>query len=526
MSNPSFNLVDQPWIPCITLDGKKISVLSLNEALTRAHELRAIHADPPTTAALMRLMIAVVHRVLNGPKDIGDWDEAWQKEKFDGEAVREYLGTWRQRFDLFHPTEPFFQVRFQGEIKEKPPSLLNLAAATENNPTLFDHSTDASSVPMPAAEAAQWLITIQAFGSCGLVGGEGGGRTSGKAGLLAGSWVFFVTGKSLFHTLLLNTPIYDPSSGQPFQCSNRDEDMPVWERGSSIATAKRDPAGWLDLLTYPSRRIELIPSSPYNANNPLVVGVKRAEGNRPNDKWTLHGREMSMAFVKNKKYGFVPLRPDENRDLWRDATVLISTKAAGAPEAKGAPKILEYVAKLVVEGKIDQDERLGLDAYAIATNRASYLYWRHERLPLRTALFQSEKTADVDEGVAEAINRAHQVADCLQYAVAVLTGHSYDDANLGPDERKRRKLWAQQAMGEFWAPLGPSFDQFLNILPDDRQEALRGWYECLAEAIDAVWSSWTAAFPSTPAALRRAAQAERYKKMASGKIPCIQEEAK
>jgi len=374
---------------------------------------------------------------------------------------------------------------------------------------------------MSAAEAARWLVTIQAFDSCGLMSGDGGGRISSKAGLLAGSWVFFVTGKSLFHTLLLNTPIYDPLSSQPFPCS--DKDAPVWEREPSSVeetqrgTRERTPEGWLDLLTYPSRRVELIADS--NVDTPRVCRVKMTEGDRPHSKWTLYGREMFVAFVQHKKYGLVPLRPEENRDLWRDATVLINTKLTNPAQ----PLVLKRVARLVTDEKINGHERLGLDAYAIATNQSSYLYWRHERLPLRTALFH---LTDIDEKIDEAIDGANQVADHLQRAVAVLAGRPYGNVELDSDERERRKRWAERAMGEFWARLGPGFDNFLNVLPDNDRAALCGWCACLERAIDAVWSLWTTTIPVTPAAFHRAAQAEQEKRKAFGEIRRMQEEVK
>lgn len=66
----SFNLIDEPWIPCIRLDGKP-DELSLRAVFAQAHQLREIRGDSPLeTASLHRLLLAVLHRVF-GPYGVG-----------------------------------------------------------------------------------------------------------------------------------------------------------------------------------------------------------------------------------------------------------------------------------------------------------------------------------------------------------------------------------------------------------------------------------------------------------------------
>ena len=62
----SFNLIDEPWIPCI-LDGTRVE-LGLRDVLAQAQQLREIRGDSPLeTASLHRLLLAVLHRIF-GPK--------------------------------------------------------------------------------------------------------------------------------------------------------------------------------------------------------------------------------------------------------------------------------------------------------------------------------------------------------------------------------------------------------------------------------------------------------------------------
>lgn len=105
----SFNLLDQPWIPCTDLDGR-MEELSLRETLARAHELRAVQGDSPLeTASLYRLLLAVIHSVLRGPKTPDEWAALWQARRFDINRFDDYFKKWHSRFDLFDKERPFYQ---------------------------------------------------------------------------------------------------------------------------------------------------------------------------------------------------------------------------------------------------------------------------------------------------------------------------------------------------------------------------------------------------------------------------------
>ena len=73
----TFNLIDEPWIPCTMLDGARRS-LGLRETLTQAQAIRELGGDSPLeVAALHRLLLAVLHRNF----DIGDsqqWGALWE----------------------------------------------------------------------------------------------------------------------------------------------------------------------------------------------------------------------------------------------------------------------------------------------------------------------------------------------------------------------------------------------------------------------------------------------------------------
>jgi CRISPR system Cascade subunit CasA len=107
----SFNLIDQPWIPCASLNGR-MEELSLSEILARAHELRAVQGDSPLeTASIYRLLLAVIHSALRGPKTKKDWAALWDAKCFDMSRFDSYFKKWHSRFDLLDKERPFYQFK-------------------------------------------------------------------------------------------------------------------------------------------------------------------------------------------------------------------------------------------------------------------------------------------------------------------------------------------------------------------------------------------------------------------------------
>ena len=82
----TFHLSHDPWLPCELPDGRLV-LRSTREALVQAHELRGLVLDPLESAAVHRHLLAVVHRVVDGPASKEDWVGIWSAGRFDEEAV-------------------------------------------------------------------------------------------------------------------------------------------------------------------------------------------------------------------------------------------------------------------------------------------------------------------------------------------------------------------------------------------------------------------------------------------------------
>ena len=266
---PTFDLRDAPWLPVVWADGRE-EELGLRDALLHAHELRELRdASPLVTAAAHRLLIAVVHRAyatggrVAAPANKEEWGVMWTRGAFDAAPLVAYLDgdRCRDRFDLFHPTRPFYQsATLVDPDLEKPASNLVLELTTAG-PTLFDHTTDETTVQFTPAQAARALIARQAFAVGGRITFEKGQSEHGSADaapLFKGA-VLLVRGNALFETLMLNLHQYSRDSGVPF-AGMKPDDCPAWERDDATKTGDRQIAGYLDLLTWQSRRIRLIPT--------------------------------------------------------------------------------------------------------------------------------------------------------------------------------------------------------------------------------------------------------------------------
>ena len=120
-SKEQFNLIDEHWIPVVwkpdaqglfghtDIDARPPEI-GLRDTLLHSHEIAEIADQSPlVTAALHRLLTALVHAIYRGPEKHSDWVEMWEAGIFDATKVHGYFKQWLARFWLFHPGRPFLQ---------------------------------------------------------------------------------------------------------------------------------------------------------------------------------------------------------------------------------------------------------------------------------------------------------------------------------------------------------------------------------------------------------------------------------
>ena len=465
----SFNLIDNAWIPCVTVRNGPPRPMSLQDTLASASRIKEIsHPSPPVTVALHRLLLAVLHRNF-GPENEMRWKELWDSGNWDTEILRRYFGNWRERFDLFDVEFPFYQARsLDVERHGVPISKIVMELAQGHNPTLFDHTTDESNFSLTPAEAACHLVAFQSFALGGLVTREKNEPPSASAAPLSGAAVVLVRGEDLFQTLMLNLHQYDPKRGIPF---GKGADSPAWERDEETRSEDRYPSGYLDYMTWQSRRMKLKPEED-EIGGIVVRRVVQMSGGQFREGFSRHSVETMMAFRRNLKADessdpWPCIRFTEGRALWRDSLALVQS----VEEKQARPMILSWLDDLILSGHLLASATIPLDLLGTATDRHKILFWRHERLSVDPAYLHD---ADLLGTLRKALESAERTGNALAHALRNLAEsiRALRQTPRSPDARKRREareMSVRFTEWSYWPRLEIPFRRLLIDLPNDKR---------------------------------------------------------
>lgn len=456
--NRSFNLVDQPWLPCIDRLGQPVD-LSLREALCNASDLQSIAGTSPLmTAALYRLLLAILHRVF-GPTGTASWNTLWKTGHWEADAVNQYLQTWHGRFDLFDPDRPFYQ---QADPRVKPKSVASIIheAASGNNATLFDHHTEDTGPVLTLAEAARFLITAQSFSLAGLSGLP---EKFTDSPCSRGA-IFLVEGGNLFETLVLNLVRYTASTPIP----SRPEDKPAWEMDDPYRPERSVPLGYLDYLTWHSRRILLIPEGTVSS-----VGVAQMTI-APGLKLDISVLDPMKHYRLDKDRGALPLRFNEEKSLWRDSVALFELTRTDVH----APQALHWLANLVDNEFLPRSYQYRVLSLGMANDQAKVEFFRTERIPLPLAYLDNpllvEQLRDALK-VAEAAG-AQLWGATKKMAALLLSPEADSSEGHQPSADNVNALvlhWGTEK--RFWSALELPFSRLVVMLAEQGQPALGDW---------------------------------------------------
>lgn len=453
-----FDLVDEPWLSCVRRDGRRVE-LGLRAVLVEAHELSGLFDPSPlVTVALHRLLLAVLHRAYLGPPTFDDWADLWQAGRWDPSIVGDYLDRWRPRFDLFDPERPFFGVLSMEGARTLPVTLLAVEAASGNNATLFDHSLNAEPAPIAPGEAARRLVAQQAFAL-------GGGKSQPfylSDSPLVRDYSVLAFGETLFETVALNLLVYNRERPLPWTAK---DDPPAWEQDEPRPPVQSGtpPYGYLDYLTWQSRRIHLMPDG-----SPLRVRWCQLRQNLVVAPDLL---DPFKAYATSKEGGRGARRFDPGRAVWRDSHALLQH---GEEKEDRRPELFNHLARL------DEERRIGLLAarpvytfgvFGLATvpGRASVELWRQERLPLPLAYLDDEAlTAALGRAMALADDGAEALRRGIWALARLLLAPAADipNARQPPQDEVRAVVRHLGADLPFWTRLETAFVRLLRDLPE------------------------------------------------------------
>lgn len=378
----SFNLMDRPWIPVTMTDGSFLQ-LSIKEAFAQANEIRSIDGDIPLQRfALCRLLLAIIYGTFGHLRGSGITD--WKTLFNDGvetrnacDALMDYCDYYRNRFDLFDDTAPFYQVAGLHTAKNEVSGLERLVLDVPNGEKFFTTRSGEGLATMGVPEAARWLVTLQAFDPSGIKSGAvGDPRVKGGKGYPIGvAWAGhlggdLIEGSDLWKTLILNyasADVFDAGDGGA--AWSVEDDAPIWER--QPLTEQAEPGfdqpmdrtgeagsfiGPASLLTWQSRRV-LLAHDGETITGVLICNGDRLKPQNAHRYETMTAWRRSNAQEKTLKMPLVymPRKHDPARALWRGLPTLVADEQAGKEHREGPseslrPLTLRWLDKVKIGG--------------------------------------------------------------------------------------------------------------------------------------------------------------------------------
>jgi CRISPR system Cascade subunit CasA len=449
------------------LDGR-LREVSLRELFAQAGELRMIACELPTqTFAILRLVLAILHRATGGPAGEATWRDLWRSPGLPCQVIEEYLDAFRDRFDLLHPERPFYQVADLRTAKDEPFGLERIIADVPNG---FPYLTTRAGTGMDQispAEAARWVVHCQAYDPSGIKsgavgdprvkGGRGYPIGVGSMGSLGG---VYLEGATLRETLLLNlVPV------APGLLRSDDRDLPVWERepqgSGEEAEATRGPFGVLSLYTWQSRRIRLY------GDREGITGAMVANGDKiswqdgqwlePMSTW---GRSASREKALKKVPVYLPRPHDHTRALWRGLeTLLPQPLSSSEPAQRLPPLIMQWLARLRINGAVGEDFQVTSRAVSVTYGNQQAvideIYGDALTMNVLVVLEDSKLHATVVDSAADAEAAVRALRSLAANLVHAVAGSGTDN---GEADRAAAIAYSQlDRMFRTWlARLGPS----------------------------------------------------------------------
>lgn len=437
----NYSLIHEPWIPIRSSAGSLVH-LGIREALVQAHLLQFVEdSNPLVVASVFRILLAILHRAVEGPTDLEHRMEIFDAGAFDTKLIDDYLQRHENRFHLLG-IDPFFQVGDLALDKSTALGKLAVERSSGNNKALFDHTLDGKPKKYGLAEAARVLIAHQAFSLCGGVSG-GGFKNFTDAASPRGA-IIIPQGHNFFETLVASLLPYQEDSV-------RKQDLPIWEREpltqSRLKESQQGPmiAGPAGLYSWPSRAIRLLRSDAdtiqqcYYASGLIPVAA-------PTDP--------AVSYRHNKEGLRSPVKVDANKAIWRDLCSLVppnSTDGAGIVSA------LDRLGRKLRVGRIQPLLILGQSA---KPGKPVVESWTSTSLPLPESWLESESSM-LGTNTQKALDYSEEVVRALKDAVRTAAAEFSDKEKAGSivdSVSIDQEYWAQlqsvfyQALPRFSAP--------------------------------------------------------------------------
>ena len=339
MQATEFNLLQEPWIR-VRMRDYTVKEVSLTDALLHAQEYVDLAGEMPTQdAAMLRLLLAVLHTVFSRVDAKGDpaplvttdkallrWGELWKLGHFPEQPLRDYLDKWQERFWLFHPERPFWQVPEAKIGTEYAASKLNGELSESSNKLrLFSAYAGNGKAELSYAQAARWLLSVNGYDDTSAKP-KGKGLPSVGAGWLGKLGYIQAQGKNLFETLMLNLTFLQDAA------KLWGENHPCWELDVPRSAERTEialPDNPAQLLTLQSRRLLLHREEAKVVGFTLLGGDFFPRENAFAEQMTVWRDQDPKQSKKTGAYTFVPSRHDPSRQFWREFPAVFCEEGEG-----------------------------------------------------------------------------------------------------------------------------------------------------------------------------------------------------
>jgi CRISPR system Cascade subunit CasA len=439
----TFNLIDQPWIPVVSQDWRQREV-SLTELFSTWEGLREIQADnPPTTLAIYRFLLAILHRAYQGPKHVDHWEEIQQD---NGKQAIAYLNQWRDRFDLFHPEYPFMQDTALTQSLASEVYALHLMQG-DNTSTVFSHEHQWSGYNISLSQAAQLLIRLQTVDISSPrqnYPAPNVGSKNTKATPTINAANVFLKGSDLKETLLLNLMRYDPRAEVPSVVIG--DDFPYWETNYAgkpkVDKGAVPPNGYISYITYPWRRLRVFVTDDKAYHLSITKGNELPESIN-HSQW-----ECNIAFRDGK-----PVRLSLDKQLWRNSHSFLQTA-----ENSCRPRIIDWLAELRVEDLIG--DLIHLQVFGMCADKAKPESWSIEQFSVPTCYVLDQELSKTLKIAIDVAENHKQVFSWSEYSPYGQLSKSL--------KKNKDSLPSLDGASRYWATLDHAFLELLQALPVDK----------------------------------------------------------
>ena len=471
METMEFNLLQERWVRVRTQDCT-VQEVSLTDALLQAHAYVDLAGEMPTQdAAMLRLLLAVLHTVFsrvdgNGvpapfeePRDaLQRWGELWQLGHFPEQPIRDYLDKWQDRFWLFHPERPFWQVpeakigspfgakKLNGEVFE-----------SENKTSLFSACAGTGKESMDYPQAARWLVSLNNYDDAAAKKkAKDRPLPSMGPGWLGRIGVIYVKGSNLFETLMRNLMFLND------RAELWEKGRPNWELEEPRSEERTEivcPGNYAELLTMQCRRIWLERENEKVVRYTLLGGDFFDKKNAFAEPMTLWGLRKQ---TKESPECYLPQKHEMEKMLWREFSSIIG-------DGKHIPGVVQWNGYLQRCGFLKKKEILQICAVGVeyGAQSASMKGVYADQIAMSLSLL-NELGYGWQNRITEEIGRCEQTAS--------LVGHlAQDIATAAGDKNGNASV---PARSQFYFAVDQPFRQWLRSIDpeeDDMTETTARW---------------------------------------------------